>query len=279
MTYMHVRTFLESVIFFGMKTCKHLLAGVPNIMTVKLSWRLNSLISQKSVLCWRHDLVRLGLCPTIFLLGALSFNENAHKSRVNGWKPMAVLERNSQKPMGFAFSVEMDDDGCHRLAASFDTHEALRPHMKFSTPRFSIGPLGHWVRAAQALGVCPAGLNCRFSAGHSTEGKNVDKDGVPLSKNCSWHEKIPHIGVIPGEKNIFGEVGSESGWKSLAGYMLPGTVFMFEGWPWLASFPLLMTGISELVLVLWPIFVACLTHFLSVVACWLQTFWNKTTTF
>lgn len=57
----------------------------------------------------------------------------------------------------------------------------------------------------KALGVCPAGLNCRFSAGHSTEGKNVDKDGVPLSKNCSWHEKIPHIGVIPGEKNIFGE--------------------------------------------------------------------------
>jgi hypothetical protein len=78
----------------------------------------------------------------------------------------------------------------------------------------------------------------------------VDKDGVPLSKNCSWHEKIPHIGVIPGEKNIFGEVGSESGWKSLAGYMLPGTVFMFEGWPWLASFPLLMTGMSELVLVI-----------------------------
>lgn len=33
----------------------------------------------------------------------------------------------------------------------------------------------------------------------------MDKDGVPLSKNCSWHEKIPHIGVIPGEKNIFGE--------------------------------------------------------------------------
>ena len=57
----------------------------------------------------------------------------------------------------------------------------------------------------KALGVCPAGLNCRFAKGHTSEGKNVDKDGVPLSPKCSWHEQIPHIGVIPGEKNIFGE--------------------------------------------------------------------------
>ncbi|CAK9068874.1 unnamed protein product [Durusdinium trenchii] len=56
----------------------------------------------------------------------------------------------------------------------------------------------------EALGVCPAGLNCRFS-GHVLDGKNVDKCGVALSPNCSWHQKIPHIGVVPGEKNIFSE--------------------------------------------------------------------------
>ena len=49
-----------------------------------------------------------------------------------------------------------------------------------------------------------------MASGHTSEGKNVDKDGVPLSPKCSWHEKIPHIGVIPGEKNIFGEV---AGWQ------------------------------------------------------------------
>ena len=49
-----------------------------------------------------------------------------------------------------------------------------------------------------------------MASGHTSEGKNVDKDGVPLSPKCSWHEQIPHIGVIPGEKNIFGEV---AGWQ------------------------------------------------------------------
>ncbi|CAJ1346523.1 unnamed protein product [Effrenium voratum] len=57
----------------------------------------------------------------------------------------------------------------------------------------------------KALGVCAAGLNCRFSASHVADGKNVDKDGVPLSANCSWHQQIPHIGAVPGEKNIFSE--------------------------------------------------------------------------
>ena len=54
-----------------------------------------------------------------------------------------------------------------------------------------------------------------MASGHtSREGKNVDKDGVPLSPKCSWHEQIPHIGVIPGEKNIFGEV---AGWHQGSG--------------------------------------------------------------
>jgi len=57
----------------------------------------------------------------------------------------------------------------------------------------------------KALGMCPAGLNCRFASGHIADGKNVDKDGKPLSKGCEWHQKIPHIGIVPGELNIFNE--------------------------------------------------------------------------
>ena len=47
--------------------------------------------------------------------------------------------------------------------------------------------------------------------GHVSEGKNVDKDGVVVTPKCSWHEKIPHIGIIPGEKNIFSEVRGSFG--------------------------------------------------------------------
>ena len=32
----------------------------------------------------------------------------------------------------------------------------------------------------QALGMCPAGVNCRFASGHIADGKNVDKEGLFL---------------------------------------------------------------------------------------------------
>eukprot|EP00933_Yihiella_yeosuensis_P022597 TRINITY_DN17780_c0_g1_i1.p1 TRINITY_DN17780_c0_g1~~TRINITY_DN17780_c0_g1_i1.p1 ORF type:complete len:676 (+),score=145.61 TRINITY_DN17780_c0_g1_i1:69-2030(+) len=54
----------------------------------------------------------------------------------------------------------------------------------------------------KAVGVCAAGLNCRFG-GHCVDGKNVDKDGVVLSKGSKWSLQIPHIGHVPGEANIF----------------------------------------------------------------------------
>ena len=63
--------------------------------------------------------------------------------------------------------------------------------------------------------MCPAGLNCRFAAGHVREGKNVDRSGTVLVPKCGWHQEIPHIGVIPGEKNIFGEEPF-SQWKRLS---------------------------------------------------------------
>lgn len=54
----------------------------------------------------------------------------------------------------------------------------------------------------KAVGVCPAGLNCRYG-GHIVDGKNVDKDGVVLAKDSPWAEKISHIGQVPNESNIF----------------------------------------------------------------------------
>eukprot|EP00440_Ansanella_granifera_P071013 gb/GFBE01077070.1/.p1 GENE.gb/GFBE01077070.1/~~gb/GFBE01077070.1/.p1 ORF type:complete len:649 (+),score=167.63 gb/GFBE01077070.1/:1-1947(+) len=76
----------------------------------------------------------------------------------------------------------------------FEAHKATKlPEISPDCPVF------------QALGVCPAGLNCRFSSGHTTDGKNVDKEGVVLSKGCKWSQKIPHIGVVPGELNIFSD--------------------------------------------------------------------------
>eukprot|EP00929_Paragymnodinium_shiwhaense_P024322 TRINITY_DN15000_c0_g1_i1.p1 TRINITY_DN15000_c0_g1~~TRINITY_DN15000_c0_g1_i1.p1 ORF type:complete len:696 (+),score=174.10 TRINITY_DN15000_c0_g1_i1:66-2090(+) len=55
----------------------------------------------------------------------------------------------------------------------------------------------------KALGVCPAGLNCRFG-GHEVDGKNVDKDGVALTPDSPWVTKVPGVGKPPGELNIIG---------------------------------------------------------------------------
>lgn len=58
--------------------------------------------------------------------------------------------------------------------------------------------------ALLAFGVCPAGLNCRFGV-HIEDGKNVDKNGVVVTKDSDWAQTIPTIGTVPGEFNIFGE--------------------------------------------------------------------------
>eukprot|EP00405_Crypthecodinium_cohnii_P007819 CAMPEP_0206420336 /NCGR_PEP_ID=MMETSP0324_2-20121206/770_1 /ASSEMBLY_ACC=CAM_ASM_000836 /TAXON_ID=2866 /ORGANISM="Crypthecodinium cohnii, Strain Seligo" /LENGTH=645 /DNA_ID=CAMNT_0053884177 /DNA_START=21 /DNA_END=1958 /DNA_ORIENTATION=+ len=52
------------------------------------------------------------------------------------------------------------------------------------------------------LGVCPAGLNCRYQ-GHVQDRKNVDKDGVVVTPESEWVKKIPNVGHPPGETNIF----------------------------------------------------------------------------
>lgn len=52
------------------------------------------------------------------------------------------------------------------------------------------------------LGVCPAGLNCRFG-GHVVNGKNVDRDGVELTPESPWAQKVPGIGAPTGESNVF----------------------------------------------------------------------------
>eukprot|EP00928_Gymnodinium_smaydae_P028465 TRINITY_DN216_c0_g6_i1.p1 TRINITY_DN216_c0_g6~~TRINITY_DN216_c0_g6_i1.p1 ORF type:complete len:710 (-),score=180.06 TRINITY_DN216_c0_g6_i1:63-2192(-) len=52
------------------------------------------------------------------------------------------------------------------------------------------------------LGVCPAGINCRFG-GHIVNGKNVDRDGVELTPDSPWAKKVPGIGNPPGELNVF----------------------------------------------------------------------------
>lgn len=33
----------------------------------------------------------------------------------------------------------------------------------------------------------------------------MDRSGTVLAPKCDWHQQIPHIGFIVGEKNIFGE--------------------------------------------------------------------------
>jgi len=55
----------------------------------------------------------------------------------------------------------------------------------------------------ESLGVCPAGLNCRFD-GHIVDGKNVDRDGVVLSPESAWATTIPGVGHPTGEANIIG---------------------------------------------------------------------------
>lgn len=54
----------------------------------------------------------------------------------------------------------------------------------------------------EKLGVCPAGLNCRFD-GHVVDGKNVDKAGNVLSPDSPWATKVPGIGHPTDETNIF----------------------------------------------------------------------------
>lgn len=54
----------------------------------------------------------------------------------------------------------------------------------------------------KTLGVCPAGLNCRFT-GHVADGKNVDRDGAVISPSSEWVTKVPGIGHPVGEVNIF----------------------------------------------------------------------------
>lgn len=54
----------------------------------------------------------------------------------------------------------------------------------------------------ERLGVCPAGLNCRFG-GHIVSSKNVDRDGVELSPSSPWAEKVLGIGQPAGETNVF----------------------------------------------------------------------------
>mmetsp|Transcript_21984 Transcript_21984/g.46755 ORF Transcript_21984/g.46755 Transcript_21984/m.46755 type:complete len:698 (+) Transcript_21984:93-2186(+) len=56
----------------------------------------------------------------------------------------------------------------------------------------------------RAVGVCPAGLNCRFG-GHIVDGKNVDREGVILSPDSEWSQKLPNIGHVIGETNIFSD--------------------------------------------------------------------------
>mmetsp|Transcript_18162 Transcript_18162/g.42213 ORF Transcript_18162/g.42213 Transcript_18162/m.42213 type:complete len:661 (+) Transcript_18162:54-2036(+) len=53
------------------------------------------------------------------------------------------------------------------------------------------------------LGVCPAGLNCRFG-GHIVDGKNVDCDGVAVTPDSPWLNKVAGIQHPVGETNIFG---------------------------------------------------------------------------
>lgn len=51
------------------------------------------------------------------------------------------------------------------------------------------------------LGVCPAGLNCRFQ-GHVVDRKNVDAKGEVLTPESEWVTKVPGVGHPAGEKNI-----------------------------------------------------------------------------
>jgi len=51
-------------------------------------------------------------------------------------------------------------------------------------------------------GSCPAGLNCRYGSGHIVDGKNVSRDGTPLTPECSYVLNQPYMGHGgPAEKN------------------------------------------------------------------------------
>mmetsp|Transcript_21478 Transcript_21478/g.47653 ORF Transcript_21478/g.47653 Transcript_21478/m.47653 type:complete len:656 (+) Transcript_21478:40-2007(+) len=54
----------------------------------------------------------------------------------------------------------------------------------------------------RSLGVCPAGLNCRFS-GHVVDGKNVDREGKQLSEDSPWLKETTGIGQPLNESNAF----------------------------------------------------------------------------
>jgi len=53
-----------------------------------------------------------------------------------------------------------------------------------------------------ALGVCPAGLNCRYG-NHIKDRKNVDKNGVVLTPDSEWLKTVEGMGKPVGESNVF----------------------------------------------------------------------------
>lgn len=54
----------------------------------------------------------------------------------------------------------------------------------------------------RSWGVCPAGMNSRFG-NHIVDGKNVDREGIPLTPDSAWTQKIPGVGHPKGETNVF----------------------------------------------------------------------------
>lgn len=65
-------------------------------------------------------------------------------------------------------------------------------------------PIGQACPVLKATGVCPAGLNCRFE-GHIVDGKNVDRDGKPVTPESDWVKNCPGIGHGFGEINVIAD--------------------------------------------------------------------------
>eukprot|EP00811_Abedinium_folium_P004377 NODE_1402_length_2489_cov_6.941152.p1 GENE.NODE_1402_length_2489_cov_6.941152~~NODE_1402_length_2489_cov_6.941152.p1 ORF type:complete len:770 (+),score=239.32 NODE_1402_length_2489_cov_6.941152:189-2312(+) len=63
-------------------------------------------------------------------------------------------------------------------------------------------PIADTCPVLQAVGVCSAGLNCRYGS-HIVNGKNVDRSGAVLAPGGEWAKKLPGIGYVLGEGNCF----------------------------------------------------------------------------